>query len=622
MRRFAIVFLLALGLLPASAAQAGFAPTNETIFESEQTSAPEIAIDAAGNSIVAWSDEKSLGDPREAKARRLSAGGTLGPTLELAPGEIGAQPAVAVTAAGRAFVAWESRVLATDPDSVKGRWVEPNGALGPLLTLATGQAGTFSASYVQVVIDPEGIATVSWQNAEDGGAIGVRRVLPNGALGAAKLDISGSAAPEHETVALPNGSTVAVWRGSGIETNTIDAALNFGVPVKISSLGLASDPAIAVDSLGNSLVVWQAPDGADWAPYGHRLGVTGAPTGTELTIDPPSAEFVGHVSVAADSSGDFVITWDRQNAKNEKAVLSRGAGNSGFAGPAQTLATAMVGSSSATPALFDNGAGAVAWRSGDSEVPDFAFGRPIDRTGSPSGPTQELFAYPSISTVSAAAAPAIGAAAFLMHYPISGSAQGAVVRRFLVPPTCADSSAATAQGKPVTTPLACGGAAIEAVQVLAHPRHGALSAVDPAGLSAVYTPRPGYTGADNFTYTAGNDGGSSAVARVTIRDTVKPKIKRLAVLKGKPYKVRLFLSEPARVKVTVNRLVRVGGKRQPRKIGVLTGRRPAARMTLKVRGRLARKLATGGRFRLVAVATDPAGFRSNQKKKSLRLRPR
>ena len=616
------MLVLALGLLPAGAAQAGFASTSETIFESEQTSSPDIAIDAAGNSIVAWSDEKTLGDPREAKARRLSAGGTLGPVLELAPGEIGAETAVAMTAAGRAFAAWEGLPAAATADWVKGRWIEPDGTLGPVLTLAVGAAGTFSASYVQVVVDPGGVATVSWQNSEDGGAIGVRRVLPDGALGTLVPDISGSAAPEHQTVALPNGSTVAVWRGSGVETNTIDAALNFGVPVKISSLGLTNNPEIATDSLGNGLVVWRASSGENWGAYARRLAANGAPTGTELTIDPPGEEFVGHVSVAADTTDDFVVTWDRQNAKNERAVLSRGVGNAGFTGLAQTLAAGMIGSSSAAPALFDNGAGAVTWRSGDSEVPDFAFGRAIDRTGLPTGPTQELFANSSVSTVSVASAPAIGAAVFLMHYPISGSAQGGVVRRFLAPPACADSSAATAQGKPVTTPLACGGAAIETLQVLANPRHGALSAVDPAGLSAVYTPRPGYTGADSFTYTAGNDGGSSGPARVTIRDTVKPKIKRLAVLKGKPYKVRLFLSEPARVKVTVNRLVRVGGKRQPRKIGVLTAKRPASRATLPVKGRLARKLATGGRFRLVAVATDPAGYRSNQKKKSLKLRPR
>ena len=43
----------------------------------------------------------------------------------------------------------------------------------------------------------------------------------------------------------------------------------------------------------------------------------------------------------------------------------------------------------------------------------------------------------SFNSVAVASAPNIGAAAFLSHYPISGSAQGGVIRRFLAPPVCA-----------------------------------------------------------------------------------------------------------------------------------------------------------------------------------------
>lgn len=627
-RRLLSALVLALALLPASAAEAGFAPQSETIFEAEQTSSPDIASDAAGNSVVVWSQEKALGDPQEAKARRLSAGGALGPAFDLAPGEIASEPAVAMTPTGRAFAAWEVRAEESGPDGVKGRWVEADGTMGPVLTLIAGKAAEVAAGEVTVAIDPAGVATVTWVNFE-GNEVSLRRVGPDSSLGALLPDVSGGGAQFHQTVALPNGSTVVVWRGSGIEMNVVDAALGFGLPLKISVTGAADSPQIAADALGHSLVVWRATMGEDWGAFGQRLGPTGALSGTELAIDPLADEFVNQATVAADSAGDFVVNWERQNPKNEKTVLARGVSfDTGFAGPAQTLTESpALASPLAVPALFDSGLGAVAWKTGASSG-TAVLGRQIDRVGTPTAAAQELVAKNSFNRIYVASAPAIGAAAFLSHYPISGSAQGGVVRRFLAPPVCADSLAGVAQGRPIVVRLDCSGAAIETAAVVAKPKHGTLGAFDAAGLSVGYTPKPGYQGGDSFTYATGNDGGASTPARVTItvrKDTAKPKIRKLQLIrKGKPgkqsFKFRLVLSEPAKAKLTIKRVTRVGGKLKPRKLGTVASRKAGRKATLKVKGKLARKLRAGGRFRVVAVATDPAGNRSAAKKLAFRVR--
>lgn len=626
--------VVGLGLLfvcaPVATAQAGFAPANETIFEAEQTSVSSPATDAAGNSIVAWSQEKTLGDPREAKARRLTAAGTLGPVIELAPGQIGAEPAVAMTLAGRAFVAWEARTLEADPDSVKGRWIEPSGALGPLLTLVEGKVGEISAADVRVVVDPAGVATVSWENTADGSKLSVRRVQPDSTLGALVPDISGGGGIlNHLTVALANGSTVAIWSGSGIVSNVLDANLGFGVPVKLSSTGAASNPEVAVDALGNALVAWRAAVGENWGVFGRHLGSTGVPSGVELTIDPLAAESADSVSVAADSAKDFVITWSRQNGANQKTVLARGTNlDTGFAGPAQPVSTPALASPGARAALFDNGVGAVYWKSGTSGLGETTLGRSIDRTGLPTSGIQELFANAkNFNAITVSSAPAIGLAAFMVHYPISGSAQGAVVRRFLAPPACADSNATVVQGKPIAAPLSCVGAAIEAAALVEKPKHGTVGAFDLATLSFAYTPKPGYKGSDSFTFAASNDGGTSGVARVTIKvgkDTVKPKIKKLKLIrKGKAgkqtFKLRVVLSETARVKVTIKSQVRVGGKTKLRKLGKVVSEKTSRKATIAVKGKLARKLRSGGSFRAVAVATDPAGNKSAPKRQKFRL---
>lgn len=627
-RRFAFTLVLAFGVLPASVAQAGFAPTGESIFAAEQTSSPDVAIDAAGNSVVAWADEKILGAPREAKARRLSADGTLGPVIELDPGQIGAEPAVAMTAAGRAFVAWESRLLESDPDSVKGRWIEPGGAMGPILTLVAGKAGEISAAELNVAIGPSGIATVTWRNIE-GNPISLRRVQPDGTLGTLLPDISGSGTLDHTTVALPNGSTVAVWRGTGIEMNVVDAALGVGVPLKISSTGAADSPEIAADSFGNALVVWRANMGGNWGAFARLLGPTGVPSGAELTVDPLAAEFINQTTVAADSAGDFMIAWERQNALNEKRVLARGfSAGAGFAGASQPVTeSAETATPGAVPALFDSGLGALAWKGGTGTGTSFV-GRSIDRAGLPTAPVLPLFANSSFNLIYAASAPAIGVAVFLAHYPISGSAQAGVVRRFLAPPVCGDSNATVVQGTPIVASLSCTGAAIESAALIEKPKHGTLGVIDLATLSVAYTPKPGYGGSDSFTYTTSNDGGSSNVARVTIevgKDTVKPKIKKLKLIrKGKGdrqrFRIRVVFSEPARAKVTLKALVRADGKLKLRKLGKVTSRKASPRATIAIKGKLARKLRAGGRFRAVAIATDSAGNKSAQKRLKFRVR--
>ena len=242
-------------------------------------------------------------------------------------------------------------------------------------------------------------------------------------------------------------------------------------------------------------------------------------------------------------------------------------------------------------------------------------------------PAKELVAKSSFNRLYVASAPAAGAAAFLAHYPISGSAQGGVVRRFLAPPGCSDSPARVVQGKPLAAPLACTGAAIETAAVLAKPKHGTVGAFDPATLSLRYTPKPGYKGSDSFTYTATNDGGTSGVARVTIKvgkDTVKPKVRKLKLIrKGKAgkqtFKLRVVLSEPARTKVTLKSLVRGGGKLKLRKLGKVAGKKASRKATIPIKGKLARQLRAGGSFRAVAVATDAAGNKSAPKRLKFRL---
>jgi hypothetical protein len=654
-RVFALAVLLGAFLAHGTAAQGAFAPANDEIISAATgLSVTGVAADAQGNSIVVWSQRPNSESPFEAKALRLDAGGGLGPVVDLVPGQDAYRPAVAMTPSGRAFAAWRTEQEDGDPEGVRGRWIEPSGALGPLRVLVEGSA-EMDAGEVHVVIDPSEVASVVWGN-QVGNEIALRRVQPGGALGTLVPDISGGGgAINHEVAALPGGETVAVWRGGGIEFNVVSKALIVGTPDNLDEGGLVADPQLAVDSLGNGLAVWRASEGEDDSVRGRRVGSGGA-LGAELVIDPNHETEVGsQVDVAADTEDDFVVTWTREDAEEDAIVYVRRGNSLGVpAGPAQPISADGTDGQSIRPALDDDGSGAIAWANNLGVGSFTTLGRTVDSLAAPTGGIQELLA--DGESIEVASAPAIGFAAFLIEYSISGSQRTAFVRRFMPPPTCSDSSATVVQGQPIEAPLDCTGLAIEGAQVIAPPQHGEIGAFSAGGPTLGYTPTPGFEGTDSFVYAATNDGGSSNQASVVIsvgKDTVRPRITSLRFVRSvrkprasasakrrkakKPaFKFLLKLSEPASSRVTVERAgpgIRKGkrcskprpgarGKRctRWRRIGSVASNADLTSVTLRVRGKLYKRLLKGGRFRAKGVATDPAGNRSNEKTLGFKLK--
>ncbi len=71
-----------------------------------------------------------------------------------------------------------------------------------------------------------------------------------------------------------------------------------------------NNPAIDMDSNGNSVVVWQGRQGPI-AVYGQQYDATGTPVGNEFLVSPPIGggdQF--DPDVAVDASGNFVAVWD------------------------------------------------------------------------------------------------------------------------------------------------------------------------------------------------------------------------------------------------------------------------------------------------------------------------
>ena len=651
----AALALVATLLLTAPAAQAGFAPTNEQVIAAPSFFVSGVGIDGKGNSLIAWEEENAS---REAKARRLSVTGALGPVIDLDPGLPGQEPVVAMAASGRAFVAWRAP-LEGNPFAagVRGRWVEPNGSLGPVLTLIVGKANEVAAAGLAAVIDPAGIATVTWKNETggEGGQLLLRRVQPDGTLGTLVPDVTGSKPTEPKIAALPNGSTLVTWRSGFLEKAIVTADLEISAPQPMSSDNASGEIELRVDSQGNTLATWRQGVETTFSIRGRLFDPAGGFVGEELIFDPNLPGIPDNRPVVSDSLNDFLISWVRPDADGDNVVYARPFSRlTGLMGPTQTVSNPDQSSNTSLAAINDFGSGAVVWNETLGMTGSIPYGREIDPLGVPTGGIQELFS-PRAALTNSISSPAAGVAVFLLGTPKIGSNRTAIARRFLIAPTCANSSAEVIQGKPIEASLACSGPGIEGAKVIEPPKQGSVGAFK-AGPSLEYVPKPGFEGTDSFTYTALNDGGASNVARVEIKvrkDTVKPTIERFRFVRGtakkrgarlsakkgkqpKPsYSFALRISEAALAVVTIERSapgVRQGkrcgkpkpgveGKRCTRfvKLGVVSPKTASEDLTIRVPAKLAKRLAKGGRFRATALATDLAGNRSKPKAITLRI---
>lgn len=71
-------------------------------------------------------------------------------------------------------------------------------------------------------------------------------------------------------------------------------------------------PAVAVDGLGNFVVVWhsQNQDGSNYGVFGQRFDSAGIKLGSEFQINSHAADEQGKPAVAADALGNFVVAWE------------------------------------------------------------------------------------------------------------------------------------------------------------------------------------------------------------------------------------------------------------------------------------------------------------------------
>jgi PKD repeat protein len=291
---------------------------------------PQAAIDGAGNAIVVWQQPDGFTLNTIVQAAVRPAGGSFGAPVTLsATGSVSVHPQIAMNAAGDAIVAWEH--LANQEVVIQAA-VRPAGGsfAAPVDVSAAGPQGEPPG----VALDSAGTATVVWTQTSAAGATAQSATRPAGGAFAAPVDLSATGQVSSPQVATNGaGETVAVWERVDTNTRFVQAAIRpaggaFSAPADLSIFGGdAIAPQVAIDADGNAVAVWARFDGTTRVvqiatrPRDGTFGLPGAlsPAGGEARAP----------QVAVSPGGDIVVAWQRSDGANTivQAVARRaGAG--------------------------------------------------------------------------------------------------------------------------------------------------------------------------------------------------------------------------------------------------------------------------------------------------------
>lgn len=358
----ALLGLLIAVLVPAGADAAFTAPFFYSPAAQSSTQ-HDVALDASGDAVAVWERFDGANDRVEARAR--SAAGVLGTvqTLSVA-GQDASFPKVAVDAGGDAVVVWARKDGSGPCGSggcvrIQARARSAAGVLGPVLTLSPpGQ----NAHEFDVALDADGDAVAVW-NRSDGTSgsccrrIQARPISAGGVLGPVQVLSAGSQNADTPKVAVDaDGDAVVVWQrfdGTSvrIQARARSAGGTLGAVLILSPAGhSASAPRVAVDSVGDALVVWQRPDGTG------PCGINGCPKiqgiarsaggtlGPVLTLS-NTPRGGSSPEVAVDADGDALVVWEHLDATTNcfgggcDVIQARARSAGGALGAVLTLST-------------------------------------------------------------------------------------------------------------------------------------------------------------------------------------------------------------------------------------------------------------------------------------------
>lgn len=287
------------------------------------------ATNAAGAMVLVWTSFGQDGSIEGIFARRYGVDGLpIGPEflVNTYTTERQLRPSVAMDAAGNFVVAWDSLTQEGSSYGVYARRFSAAGApLGPEFLVnsytldsqfhaAVGMDddGDFVIAWMSFGGDPSGYGVVAQRynatGAPQGTEFGVNTYLEN-RQGDPVVAMDGA------------GNFVIAWTstgqdgsGDGIHAQRYDAAgVKQGAEFRVNSFttGSQKNVAIARDAGGNFVIAWESEgqDGSFGGIHAQRYSAAGVPQGAEFRVNAFTTGAQTNPSVSLDPAGNFVIAW-------------------------------------------------------------------------------------------------------------------------------------------------------------------------------------------------------------------------------------------------------------------------------------------------------------------------
>lgn len=171
--------------------------------------------------------------------------------------------------------------------------------------------------------------------------------------------------------------------------------------------GDQTQPSVAADSSGNFVVVWSSygQDGSDWGVYGQRFSSDGMKLGSEYRVNSYTSGRQYQPSVSMSSTGEFVVVWSSIGPDSSGfAVMGQRYYRDGISLGSEFLVNTYQSGDQSAPCASMNGIGdfAVVWQSDGQDGSGWGiFGQLYNRAPIPEFPTLVI---PIISTAAILAA--------------------------------------------------------------------------------------------------------------------------------------------------------------------------------------------------------------------------
>ena len=299
-------------------------------------------------------------------------GGTLGASRVISSTkEIVADPAVALDAAGNATVVWSQ---ADSHLHIMGAYRPKGGSFGKPFEI--GRTSAFISSRPAIAVASNGAAVIAWNG---GGRMQVARRpagrcranpagLARGCFGRPQSFVRGA---DQAVATTPGGTAFVVWAATVRRAGTAHTALRlaiappgglFGPARPIPSPGDASQPTLAIGPHGTAIIAWrgslpaggeQNADATIFAAVRNSNGVLAGPQPVSLL---PGS----NPQVRVNGQGEAILAWDQRNPTPqnpdgpEVATSVRGAAGGAFGAPV-TISPAGTAAGSASLAVDATG---------------------------------------------------------------------------------------------------------------------------------------------------------------------------------------------------------------------------------------------------------------------------